>query len=110
MLQRNCQGNISWELLTFAAHKKRKSTLRKLTNGTKLGEKFLCWSVPVHFCASKDIDKLERVQWKTTRMFGRLEYIVYEKLKDLDLFSLEKRRLGGARGVSVVSLLFHGRL
>jgi len=41
-------------------------------------------------------------------MFGRLEQIVHEeKLKYLDLFSLEKR---GLRRVSLMSLLFHGRL
>lgn len=41
-------------------------------------------------------------------MFGRLEQIMHEeKLKDLDLFSLKKRKL---RRVLLVSLLFHGRL
>lgn len=84
MLQRNWQDTISWGPLAFPASRK-KEQVRK-----------------AHFCASKDIEKLE---CKTTRTFGRLEHIC-EKLIDLNLFSLEKRRLMRV----LVSLLFHGSL
>jgi len=46
-------------------------------------------------------EKLDRIQWSVTKMIRGLENLAHEEtLKELGLFSLENRKLGGC-GVGV---------
>ena len=44
----------------------------------------------------KDVDALERVQWRATKMIQGLKHMTYEeRRRDLGLFNLQKRRVRG---------------
>jgi len=54
----------------------------------------VCSILAPHF--QKANDKLERVQWRATKVIQGLEYLPYEdRLKEVGMFSLERGRLRG---------------
>jgi len=58
----------------------------------------LCWD-PQY---KRDIDVLERIQQKATKMMKRLGHLFYQEgMRELRLFSLEKRRLWGILSASL---------
>jgi len=59
-----------------------------------------CW-VPQY---TRDMDVLERVQQRAAQMMKSLEHLTHgERLRELGLFSLEKRQLGGILPMHVSS-------
>ena len=61
-----------------------------------LGLKIIKIKIKVKIKIKKGKELLERVQWRTIKMTRCLEHLPYEEtLRELKLFSMEKRRLTG---------------
>lgn len=53
----------------------------------------------------RDMDLFEQIQRRATRMFRRLEYLSFDdRLRELGMFCLEKRRVQGDLGVAFLYL------